>query len=177
MKKLSKSTYGFIFAIIALVILLGVTLYLGISGWFYANVTKLESDVTLGQTLNLNITETGAKVASFTFPGSFLPGQKLDQNINITNSSENDMFVRAKAVIFDCSDQDMNLELGISEHWTENGDYFYFDQPLLKSNKISLASYVRLRPDKYYNSTKTYVFTIVVEAIDSNLSRSEVWGY
>ncbi len=177
MKKLSKATYGFIFAIVALVILLAVSLYLGLSGWFFANVTSLESDLKLGQTVNISLTGNEARVVSFTFPGSLLPGQKIDQFINITNNAEDNLHVRAKAVVFDYSNGDVDIEVGISDHWTENEGYYYFDEPLLKANKISLGSYVKLSPDKYFDSTKSYVITIVVEALAEGLDRNVIWGF
>lgn len=177
MKKLSKATYGFIFAIVALVILLAVSLYLGLSGWFYANVISLESDIKLGQTVNITLTENEAKAVSFTFPGSFLPEQKIDQFINVTNNAENNLHIRAKAVVFDYSNGEVGVEIGISDHWTEHEDYYYFDEPLLKSNKISLGSYIKLSPDKYFDSTKSYVVTIVVEALAEDLDRNVIWGF
>ena len=176
MKQLSKSTYGFIFAIVALVILLAISLYLGLSGWFYANVTSLESDISLGQTVNLDITKNGAQAVSFSFPGSLLPGQKLPQNINITNSSGKDMFVRAKAVVFNYSQGEVKMEVGVSEHWTQDGEYYYFDEIVPSSNKIALGSHIKLLPDQEYSSTKTYILTIVVEALDSSLNKEQIWA-
>lgn len=177
MKKLSKATYGFIFAIVALVILLGISLYLGLSGWFFSNINHISSDMQIGETVNVDLTQTGAQAVSFTFPGSLLPGQKLEQNINITNSAPTDLFVRAKAIIFDYDEGEIDIELGISEHWSKNLDYYYFDEALLKSNKISLASYLQLLPDKYYDSSKYYVLTIIVEAVDVKFDRENIWGY
>ena len=177
MRKLSKATYGFIFAIVALVILLGISLYLGLSGWFFANTTRLESDLVLGQTVNMTLSGSEARVVSFTFPGNLLPGQKLEQFINITNAADDDLHVRAKAVIFDHSDGEIGVEVGISSHWTEHDGYYYFDEPLLKANKISLGSFIKLLPDKYYNSKKSYILTIVVEALDKDLDRSVIWGF
>lgn len=177
MRKLSKLTYGFIFAIVALTILLGVSLYLGLSGWFFGNTTKLESDLQLGQTVNISLSGSEAKAVSFTFPGSYLPGQQLEQFVNISNISDKDLHVRAKAVIFDRSEGQMLAEVGVSSHWTENGGYYYFDEPLLKSNKIALGSYVKLGEDKYFNSKKSYIITFIVEALDKELDREEIWGY
>ena len=174
---MKKSTYGFIFAIVALVILLGVTLYLGLSGWFYANVTEFESDIKLGETVSLMLDGTQSKALSFTFPGSYLPGQKIAQNINITNGGSSDLYVRAKAIVFDYEKGECELEIGTSEHWTKEGEYYYFDEKLLLSNKISLASYIKLNPEGKYSSIKQYVVTIVVEGLDSKFDRAEVWGY
>ena len=177
MSKLSKTTYGFIFAIAFLVVALCVSLYLGISGWFFNYKTKLESDLKLGQSINLSLSGNETKTVSFTFPGSILPGQKLEQFINITNISEKDLFVRAKAIVYTYSNNEQKVEIGINEHWTESGDYYYFDESLLASNKISLCSYIKLIPSDYYNSSKTYVLTIIVEGLDSSLQRSEIWGF
>lgn len=177
MKKLSKRDYGFIFAIVVLVILLGVSLYLGISGWFYSNISPVKSDMQLGKTVNVSLQETGAQALSFTFPGNYLPGQKLPQYINISNNSGKDLHVRAKAVVFSYEDGEKQIEVGISEHWTQNNEYYYFDQPLLQANKVALGTYVRLSEDEYYNSEKSYVLTIVVEALDASLDRQQIWGF
>lgn len=177
MRKISKSTYGFIFAIVVLVILLGISLYLGISGWFFSNVTSLQSDLELGQTVNISMQKTESKAVSFTFPGSYLPGQKLPQYINITNNSDTDLYIRAKAVVFSHEQSETNLEVGISDHWTQENEYYYFDEPLLQSNKIAFATYIKLLDDEYYNSNKSYVVTIIVEALDVSLDKTEIWGY
>ena len=113
MSKVSKSTYGFIFAIVLLVILLGISLYLGISGWFFSNTTTLQSDLELGKTVNISVAQTGAQAVSFTFPGSYLPGQKLSQYINITNNADNDLFIRAKAVVFRYEQGEASWQVGI----------------------------------------------------------------
>ena len=176
MSKVSKSTYGFIFAIVLLVILLGISLYLGISGWFFSNTTTLQSDLELGKTVNISVAQTGAQAVSFTFPGSYLPGQKLSQYINITNNADNDLFIRAKAVVFSYEQGEAALEVGISEHWTQQDEYYYFDEALMQSNKIAFATYVKLE-DKYYNSNKSYVVTFIVEALDANLDRTQIWGF
>lgn len=177
MRKLKKSTYGFIFAIIVLVIALGITLYLGLSGWFYSNVTKLESDMQLGQTVNLSLAGNETEAVSFTVSGAYLPGHNLQQYVNVTNESDKPLYVRAKAFIFSYSLGDTKVELGISEHWTENGEYYYFDEPVEVSNKIAVSSYVKLLEDEFYDSQKSYVLTIVVEGLDASLNRAEIWGY
>lgn len=176
MSKISKSTYGFIFAIVTLVILLGVSLYLGISGWFYSNVSSLQSDLVLGKTVNIAVEKTGAQVVSFTFSGSYLPRQKLDQYINITNASGEGLHIRAKAVVFDASQGEKGLEVGIGEHWTQNDEYYYFDESLPDSNKIAFATYVKL-DDEYYNSNKSYIVSFIVEALDAKLDRNQIWGF
>lgn len=76
MRKLSKTSYGFIFTIVLLLITLGTVLYLALSGWFYSNTSNLDSDIVLGQTVNIDIKENEAQTVAFTFPGAYLPGQK-----------------------------------------------------------------------------------------------------
>ncbi len=175
MKKLSKSTYGFIFAIVLLCILLAISLYLGISGWFFTNSAKIESDVSLGENLNFSVSDNGAETIGLTFVGSYLPKQKLSQNISITNISDKDLYVRAKAVVM-LEGGETDMSLGTTEHWQQEGEYYYFDEKLPSSNKIALASYLGL-PDKYFNSTKRYVLTIVVESLDASLDIKQIWGY
>lgn len=177
MRKLSKTTYGFIFTIILLVLTLGVVLYLAISGWFYTNTTQLKSDMEIGQTVNIDMRDNEAQVVSFTVPGAYLPGQKIDQFINITNISDKDLYLRAKIVLFDFETGEGKMQAGITEHWTErNGEYFFEDK-LLKSNKIAFASYIKLLDEKYFDSTKSYIISVVVESLDSTLDRTQIWGY
>lgn len=177
MSKLQKSTYGFIFAIVVLVVALGVSLYLGLSGWFYSNTSKLSSDMELGTTANLSLKGNETQAVSFTISGAYLPGHNLKQYINVTNDAEKPLFIRAKASIFCYDAGECKVELGISEHWTENGNYYYFDEPIPVSNKISVANYVRLLDDQYLDSQKTYVLTVVVEGLDAELDRSQIWGF
>lgn len=177
MRKLKKSTYGFIFAIAVLVIALGVTLYLGLSGWFYSNTTSLVSDMQLGSTVNLSLTGNETEAVSFTLSGAYLPGHELKQFVNVTNESDRPLHLRAKAFIFSYSLGDCKVELGVSEHWTENGEYYYFDEPLESQNKISVASFVKLLGEEFYDSQKSYVLTIVVEGLDAELDRAQIWGY
>ena len=177
MRKLKKSTYGFIFAIVVLVIALAVSLYLGLSGWFYSNTSKMSSDMQLGTTANLTLNGNESQVVSFTISGAYLPGHDLKQYINVTNESNKPLFVRAKATIFCYDAGECKVELGISEHWTENGDYYYFDEAVPVSNKISVASYVKLMDDQYFDSQKNYVLTVVVEGLDAELDRTQIWGF
>lgn len=177
MRKLSKTTYGFIFTIILLIISLGIVLYLAISGWFYTNMTKLESDMKIGQTVNIDIDENEAQVVSFTIPGAYLPGQKIDQFINISNVSDKDLFIRAKIVIFDFDKGEEKMQVGTTDHWTEYDGRYFYNEKLLSANKIAFASYVKLLDTKYFDSTKSYVVSIVVESLDANLDRTAIWGY
>lgn len=177
MRKLSKTTYGFIFTIILLVLALSVVLYLAISGWFYTNSTRLESDMVIGRTVNIDMHENETQVASFTIPGAYLPGQKIDQFINITNISDKDLHIRAKIVMFDFDVGEEKMQAGISSHWTEYDGGYIFDEKLLSLNKIAFVSYVKLLEDKYYDSTKSYIISIVVESLDANLDRTAIWGY
>ena len=177
MSKLKKSTYGFIFAIITLLIALGIVLYLGLSGWFYSNTGKLTSDIQLGDTINMTLNGNETEAVSFTLAGSYLPNQNLKQYINVTNESETPLYIRAKAFIYDKNRGDCKVELGISEHWTESDEYYYFDEPLENSGKVSVASYVKLLTDQFYDSQKSYVLTIIVEGLDAKLDRQEIWGY
>lgn len=177
MRKLSKTTYGFIFTIVLLVLALGIVLYLAISGWFYTNTTKLESDMKIGQTVNIDIRENEAQVVSFTISGAHLPGQKIDQFVNITNISSKDLYLRAKIVLFDFETGEGKMQAGITEHWTEHDKEYVLDEKLLSSNKVSFASYVKLMDEKYFDSTKSYIVSIVVESLDGALDKTEIWGY
>ena len=177
MRKLKKSTYGFIFAIVVLVIALGISLYLGLSGWFYSNTSSLKSDMQLGSNVNLSLKGTETQAVSFTLSGAYLSGQKLKQFINLTNEFDAPIYVRAKALIFSYDLNDCKIELGVSDLWTENGDYYYFDEPLESQNKISVASYVKLLNDEFYDSHKSYILTIIVEGLDANLDRQQIWGF
>lgn len=177
MRKLSKTSYGFIFTIVLLLITLGTVLYLALSGWFYSNTSNLDSDIVLGQTVNIDIKENEAQTVAFSFPGAYLPGQKIDQFINITNASDKNLYVRAKITLFDYSSGEAKLQAGVNEHWTENDGQYYFDDVLLASNKVSFASYVKLLENKYYDSTKNYIVSVVVESLDSSLDKTAIWGY
>ena len=85
--------------------------------------------------------------------------------------------MRAKFTLFDHSSGEAKLQAGVSEHWTENDGKYYFDDVLLASNKVSFASYVKLLENRYYDSTKNYIVSVVVESLDSSLDKTAIWGY
>ena len=97
-----KKSYPYIFTIIILVVLLGISLYLGFSGYLFSvAMNNISSDLTLGETVEVEISPNEASVLSFTLDGSYLPNEKISQVVQIRASDvDKEMRVRVKAEIF-----------------------------------------------------------------------------
>ena len=100
MKK-NNAFYGWLFACVSLVILLGVSIYLGISGWYFSSSNTQQTDLELGNNIEISVKKNESSTASFTFSGGFLEGEKLSQIVGIKNSeTEGELYIRAKVYVF-----------------------------------------------------------------------------
>ena len=171
-----KKTYPYIFSIIILVILLALSLHLGFSGYFFSvAMYDSASDLTLGETVEVEITPNEASVLSFTLDGSYLPGEKLPQVVQIRASDEDkNMRVRVKAEIF-AKENLTPIDFVANENFVKATDgYFYLVDDLASGNKVTFCSYIVLPKDSELQSKEKYILSIVVENVDASLEN--IWG-
>ena len=120
---MKKSNVGWIFAVIVLSFLLILSLILGASGYYYSiSYLNSDSDLTVGDSFSIGVNPNQASVASFTFDGSFLPGETIPQVIQINAQDLNsDVRVRVKAKIFGVV-SDTEFDFVTSEHFEKYED-------------------------------------------------------
>lgn len=177
MKK-DKSFYGWLFVCSSLLILLGVSIYLGLSGWYFKADHSLESDLTLGETVQVDIDKNQSSCVSFTFAGSYIPGEKLSQIVSVKNlSDDTGLFVRAKVNVFSKVSDNYQLSLVETINWTLHDDgYYYFDSILSSSSKANLCSSIMIGEESEFQSKKNYILNITFETLDEKLDVASIWG-
>ncbi len=179
MKK-DKTFYSLIFAIVVLSILLVLSLYLGISGWFFSNEKSHITDFKLGNNLKLIANKNQATSMSQVFNGSFLSGEKFNQIIAIKNfEQEEALFLRAKAFVYSSANENEPLNLVTTNGWVynEQDGYYYFNKSLPAQNKISLCTQVYLDEEYVLTSNQNYVITFLIETLSVEHEIEAFWGY
>lgn len=177
MKK-DKAFYGWLFVCISLAIMLAISIYLGLSGWYFKADNSLESDLVLGETVQVDIDKNQSACVSFTFAGSYIHGEELSQIIAVKNlSDDSDLFVRAKVSVFSKVSDNYDISLMETINWTLRDDgYYYFDSLLSSSSKANLCSAIELGEESNFNSKKTYILNVTFESLDSTLDVEKIWG-
>ena len=173
---MNKKLFGWLFAVIMLVILLGISLYLGLSGWFFTTNFSQSDELVLGNTVEIHIKNNQASTASFAVSGAFLQGEKLPQIISVkSDEEEGDMYVRAKVYTFMQDSSLADISLITNANWIQAGDgYYYFTDKLLAQGKIGLSSHISV--DHLFVGDKRYIVTVVIEGMRADLDEKDIWG-
>lgn len=177
--KLDKSNFAWIFTCIVLSILLGLSLYLGISGWFFKNENAYTTDLEIGKTIQIDIGKNQANAVSLNLDGSYLEGERLAQIISVKSmEDEQDLYLRAKIFVYTSDNQTKKMDIVETVNWTfDNEDnYFYFNDILNPNNKISLCSYLIVGEGSKLISSKKYIVTVVIESLDKTQDVEKIWG-
>ncbi len=177
MKK-NKPMHGWLFAVISLVILLGISVYLGVSGWYFTTDFSQNNDLVLGNNVEIAVKKNESATASFSFSGGIIPGEKLPQIVSIKNmSEEGKTFLRAKIYIFMADSSLATMSLVTSNNWVYNEDgYYYFTDELISQGKANLASHIVMDENSALCGEKNYIMTILVESVDTTLQVQDIWG-
>lgn len=178
--KISKDNFGWLFTCVGLLILLALSVYLGVSGFFFKTGDSYSSDLILGQTVENGIKKNQASSYSLNMPGGYLPNERLSQIVSIKNLEESgSLYIRAK--VFICSAQNQINEIDVIEnsHWTKKDDgYFYYDSLLLPQEKSIFSTFIIAPGEEFLASSwKKYVLTFVFESLDGNCDVESLWGY
>lgn len=173
-----NSCTGWIFAVVVLSFLFVLSLILGTTGYYFSiSYINSNSDLTVGETFSIGVNPNQASVASFTFDGSFLPGELIPQIIQINAQGLNsDVRVRVKAEIFG-DKVEQAFDFVTSEHFEKADDgYYYYDDVLYGGNKISFCTYLVVPNDVDFISKEKYIITFVVETLETEYDGQNIWG-
>ena len=125
--KLSKENFGWIFTSVGLAILLALSIYLGLSGWYFENDRSFTTDIELGKTVQIGVDKNQANAISFNLDGSFLSGERLPQLVSIKNMDEiEDVYLRAKIYIYSGTNQTLEMNMVETVNWVYNESDGYF---------------------------------------------------
>ena len=177
--KLTKSNFGWIFATFGLCILLIISVYLGVSGWYFKNDLSYTTDLEIGKSICIGIKENQANAVSFNLDGSYLNGFKLPQIVSVRNSSsEKDIFLRAKVYVYTSDSQVYKMNIDNTANWTYNleDDYYYFNSTLAREDKVALCSSIAFDEEGSYVTNVKYIVTFVFETLSSSEDVERLWG-
>ena len=174
-----KSTYPWLFSIIVLVVLLIITFILGYTGYFFSlSYLKSNTDLNLGESILINIEPNKTSVSSFTFDGSIMPGEKLNQVIQIKGSDlEKDLRVRVKAEVF-FADKVIDFDFVTTDDFVKGNDgYFYLNGELASGNKVTFSNFIVVPGEAIFESSKKYILSIIVGNLDATLDVDNIWQF
>lgn len=176
--KIDKSNFGWIFACCGLVVLLGVSIFLGLSGWYINTDISYTTDLELGKTVQVDIDKNQSNAISLSLDGSFLEGQKLPQIISIKSiQDENELYLRAKISVYTSENETKKLEVESTANWFKSDDDYYYLTSLISPNdKVCLCSHLILTEGLNLQTGKKYIVTFVIESLDSEQDVISFWG-
>ena len=177
--KFSKDNFGWIFACAILLILLALSIYLGLSGWYFENDRNFTTDMQLGKTVQIGVEQNSANAVSFNLDGSFLAGERLPQIVSVKNTDDQaDLFLRAKIFIYSGGNQTLPMNMAETVNWVynQNDGYFYFNSTLPPQNTVALCSHVFIDENTTLYTDTKYIVTIVVESLSTTQPIQSIWG-
>ncbi len=176
----SKSNFRWKFICASLLILLALSVYLGISGWYFKNDISYTTDLELGKTVQIEAKKNEANSVSLNLDGSYLEGERLAQIVSIKNlETDYNLYLRAKVYIYSGDNVLTDMDIVETINWTynENDGYYYFNETLPSNNSVALCSYVIVKEGSKLNTRTKYILTFLIEALDSSENIEEIWGY
>ncbi len=172
-----KERFVFIFSICGLCLVLVLSVFLGLNGWYYTLPTDNDFNAITNQIYTIDMSKTQSESLSLAISGGMLPSQKIPQKINLANKSEEDFFLRAKVKIW-TDDGFVDCYFENLEGWRsfDDDNYIYFQQKLIPQARIGLCSEILVNDEIYFDSEKKYFLTITVESMSTNLEIDKIWG-
>ena len=114
-------------AIIVLTILLIASIAVGVTLAYFTSNAAVAGNVTLGDPVNINITQGGSAVTSLTFSNDALPGHVYDQVIGVSvPANTSDALLRAKLTISNNDGATINIEATTVDTWVKGSDEYYY---------------------------------------------------
>ena len=170
---------GSTIAIIVLSVLLLASIAVGVTLAYFTADANVAGNVTLGDPVNINITQGGSTVTSLTFGSDALPGQTYDQVIGVSVPADtSDALLRAKLTISNTDGATVNVEATTVDAWVEGDDGYYYYNGVASANaSIDFVTAVTI-PTTLTNedANKTFNIDISVEAIqEANNAARSVW--
>ena len=176
--KINKDNAGWIFCCVVLAGLLLLSIFLGVSGWYFKNDTAYTTDFQLGKSVQISLLANQASATSLNLEGAFLPGEELFQVVSVKNiEDDKSVYVRAKATI-DTSIGQGELQLKETTNWlyNENDGYYYLLTTLSAQNKVALCSHIYTSDRYNLQSGKKYIISFVFESLDVDQDVDTIWG-
>ena len=176
--KISKDNFGWIFTTCALTILLGLSIYLGISGWYFKTEKSYTTDMMLGKSVQFSVKKNESNSISFNLDGSYLSGDRLPQLVSVKNEDDqSSLYLRAKIFIYSGDNQTLKMNMVETVNWTYKEDgYYYFNNLLTPQNKVALCSYVFIDEETDLQTNTKYIVSIIIESLDSTQQVEQIWG-
>ena len=177
-KKKRKSASSTL-AIVALSILLGLSVIFGVTAAFFSATASATGDITLGDPVNINITQGGTTVTTLTFNGTAMPGTVYDQPIAVAMpANTSDAVIRGKLTITNTQNAATNVTATTNANWVAGSDdYYYYNGKLSAGDTQEFISALTI-PKSLTNAdaNKTFTIAVQIEAIQfANGAASEVW--
>lgn len=166
-------------AIVTLAILLGLSIALGVTAAFFSATATAGGTITLGNPVDIAITQGGATVTTLTFDGTALPGTVYDQAIGISIPADtSDCVVRSKLTITNSDTAALNVQAATTDSWVlGEDDYYYYNGKLSAGNTADFVTSITVPKELTNNdANKTFALSVQVESIQyANGAASEVW--
>lgn len=174
-RKSSASTL----AIIALSVLLGLSVLFGVTAAFFSANSNATGTITLGDPVNINITQGGATVSTLIFDGTAMPGTVYSQPIAVAMpANTSDAVIRGKLTITNSDSAATNVTAVTAAGWTAGEDnYYYYNGKLSAGDSQDFVTSITV-PKTLTNAdaNKTFALSVQIEAIQfANGAASEVW--
>ena len=170
---------GSTIAIIVLTILLIASIAVGVTLAYFSANANVVGNITLGDPVNINITQGGSSVTSLTFAGDALPGQVYDQVIGVSiPANTTDALLRAKLTISNTDGASVNVEATTVSAWIEGDDGYYYYNGVARSNdSIDFITAITIPTSlTSADANKTFNIDVSVEAIQEyNNAARAVW--
>ncbi|MFQ6724108.1 MAG: hypothetical protein ACLRFE_02075 [Clostridia bacterium] len=170
---------GSMVAIIVLSIMLIASIAVGATLAYFAANSGAVGNVSLGDPVNINITQGGSTVTSLTFSNDALPGHVYDQAIGISvPANTSDALLRAKLTISNTEGATLNVEATTVDTWIDGEDgYYYYNGVVSAGDAVDFVTAVTI-PTGLTNAdaNKTFNIDVSVEAIqEANNAARAVW--
>lgn len=155
-------------AILVLSILLGISVALGITAAFFTANRTATGTITLGNPVDINISQGGTNVTTLAFEGNAYPGTTYDAPISIVAATDtSEACLRAKVTLTNTDTASINVEATTSDSWVKGeDDYYYYNGTITAGNTVDFISKITV-PTTLTNedAKKTYSVSIICEAI------------
>lgn len=174
-----KRSNGTTLAIVALSILLGLSLIFGVTAAFFSANKTATGDITLGDPVDINITQGGTTVTTLTFNGDAMPGTVYSQPIAVAMpANTSDAVLRGKLTITNSDSASVNVVATTTDEWTLGDDnYYYYNGKVSAGESKDFVTAITV-PKELTNedANKTFALSVQIEAIQfANGAASEVW--
>lgn len=175
-RKINTSTV----AIIVLSILLVASVAIGATLAYFTADADVTGTITLGDPVNISITQGGSAVTTLTFTDDAMPGTVYDQAIGVLVPADtSDCLLRAKIVLTEDDGSSSEVTATATAAWQENAadSYYYYKGIGSAGDTIDFITSITV-PTSLTNeaANKVYTVNVVVEAIqEANYAAANVW--